>query len=385
MTLPPVDRVRVIALDVPTVLASAEITSPMDAVVSHRHRRSSWYGSMGEVLVEVSAGSLRGVGMTHGGDAVAALLRGHLGPLLVGTDPADVEGQWDRLRRACYPYGTGGLAAMARSALDLALWDLRGHAEGVSVTELLGGTGAPVSVYATGNRVAEFAAAGFTAVKIGMNRGPWDGPSAAQEIARLLERARAEAGADVHVMADAWMGWTPEFVTEVAPALAAAGLAWLEEPVPPDCVADLAAVVDAAPTVPVASGEHLVHPQEFVALAAAGVGIWQPDLMWCGGLTAALRLADLADRTPVSGPRPADRSRLAPHLGAGPFSLPLVSARCADLPAEWFVGTAQGAAWDTAPTVLRGAAVPDAGWICPSSATGFGITVDEEAVNRYAR
>ncbi|GAA2008143.1 hypothetical protein JL107_15965 [Nakamurella flavida] len=383
MSVPQIDGVRVAALAVPTVLASAEITSPMDAVPAHRHRRSSWYGSMGEVLVEISAGPLRGIGMTHGGQAVAALLREHLGPLLVGTDPTDIAAQWDRLRRACYPYGTGGLAAMARSALDLALWDMRGHAEGVSVTALLGGTGTEIPVYATGNRVAEFVAAGFPAVKIGMPRGPWDGPSAVEAVSRVLERARVEAGPEAALMADAWMGWTPAFVAEVAPALHAAGLTWLEEPLPPDHTGDLPAVVNAAP-VPIAGGEHLTHPHEFLALAAAGVGIWQPDVMWCGGLTAALRLADLADRTPVAGLGPSARSRLAPHLGAGPFSLPLVSARCPDHPAEWFVGTAQGAAWDTAPTVLHGAAFPDAGRITPSSAAGFGITLDEEAVNRYA-
>ncbi|WP_111766969.1 enolase C-terminal domain-like protein [Nakamurella deserti] len=384
MTLPPIDAVRVVALNVPTVLASADITSPMDAVPQHRHRRASWYGSMGEVLVEVAAGSLRGVGMTHGGQAVTALIRTHLGPLLVGTDPTDVEAHWDRLRRACYPYGTGGLAAMARSALDLALWDIRGRAAGVPVTEWLGGGTAPIPVYATGDRVAEFAAAGFTAVKIGMSYGPWDGPGAAAAVQDRLTRARGDAGPDLALMADAWMGWTPEFIAAVAPVMADVGLRWLEEPLPPDHPG-MSAAAGHSGAVPVASGEHLVHPHEFSALAAAGVRIWQPDVMWCGGLTAALQLADLAQRTPVATTGGDEHCRLVPHLGAGPFSLPLVAARCPDELAEWFVGSAPGAGWHTAPTVVRGAPTPDNGWITPSAAPGFGITIDEEAVNLHAQ
>lgn len=73
MTALTITGVRSIPLELPTLIAAAEIAAPMDRHAAYRHRRTSWYGSMSPVLVLIeTSDGLTGIGMTHGGRATAA-------------------------------------------------------------------------------------------------------------------------------------------------------------------------------------------------------------------------------------------------------------------------------------------------------------------------
>ncbi|WP_116953471.1 mandelate racemase/muconate lactonizing enzyme family protein [Jiangella endophytica] len=370
----PIASVTATVIDLPSRLAGTEIASPMDVFPEHRRRRASWYGSMSGVVVQVAADDAVGVGWTQGGHAVAALVEHHLGPLLTGKDSADVDGLWELARRACYPYGTDGLAAMARSALDLALWDLRGRRSGLPVHRLLGGTGRPLPVYASGNDLEYHQSLGFAASKIGLDHGPCDGDDGVRAVRATIAAARERAGAGHELMADAWMGWTPRFVRLVAPALAEAEVAWLEEPLPPDRPADHAGLVESLGPVRLATGEHLYSIESFARLIDAGVHVLQPDISWCGGLTAARRICDLAHEHGVE---------VALHLGGGPWGVHLSSAHPACRRAEWYVGSMPGEPLSAEPTIFTGVRYPDSGVISPGEDPGFGVTVDPTELARY--
>jgi len=374
MTDLPIKHVAITVVRVPSRLADTEIASPMDAFPEHRRRRASWYGSMESVVLEITAEDITGVAVTQGGHAVAAILARHLGPGLIGKNADDIEDLWEFCRRATLPYGTDGLASMARSAIDLALWDLRGRAHSLPIYALLGARPRDLTVYASGNDVEDHRRLGFTASKWGIDIGPWSQDSV-HEGGAQLRLARQRTGNDRDLMVDAWMGWTRDFALEMAPLLEELRVEWLEEPLPPDApTRDLEAIACALGRTRLATGEHAYSLREFRRLVDSGVTVLQPDLAWCGGLTAGLRIAELASSSGVE---------LAPHLGGAPWGLHLATASRAAERAEWYVGSAPGTGLDTEPSVLQHRQFPTNGLIKANDGSGFGVDIDATALASY--
>src|SRR5439155_20163506 len=87
-----------------------------------------------------SDGGLVGLGETYyAPSVVAAAIHDYFGPLLIGRDPSTIERHWEAMFRMSDHAGYGGAEMRAISALDMALWDIKGQALGVPVYELLGG------------------------------------------------------------------------------------------------------------------------------------------------------------------------------------------------------------------------------------------------------
>jgi len=120
------------------------------------------------VRVETDAG-VTGYGYGGGGKPGESVVNSHLRDLLLGQtidELKDIGRLWDHLYFRSLPYGRGGLAVMALSGIDLALWDRMGKAEGKPVYELIGGLKKKeVRAYATGGRLASIRDLGYTAVK----------------------------------------------------------------------------------------------------------------------------------------------------------------------------------------------------------------------------
>ena len=374
-----VARVRVVRS--PSRIASSEITAPMDQFAEHRGRRSSWYGGMDTVLVEIGADGLDGgapVGLaaTQGGDAVAALLAGHLLPLALGvslTSSDDIMRLYERLRLATLPYGSGGLAAMARSAIDIAVWDLFGKATATPVFELLGGTARSLPVYATGNEIEHHRALGFTASKVGLQSGPWHtaGARAAKD---QIELARDRAGSDHVLMVDGWMGLDVAFIAEIAPTLRRAEVEWLEEPLQPDDLGGLREAARALGEVGLATGEHLTTRADLLSTANCGVRILQPDLAWCGGISEVRALV----------PHLPPHMEIAPHLSGTPWGVHVAAAFPQVRRVEWYVESEPGEPISAEKGPLTGGSIPQNGAIAPVDAPGLGLSTDMEFLDRWA-
>ncbi len=233
-----------------------------------------------------------------------------LASVLVGMDPLDTTGCWQRMADATEVYGRRGVALHAISGVDLALWDLRGKAEGRPVVELLGGrrhdrleTYASVLMPDTveeARALAESCAAqGFTAVKYG-----WGGLGGGVEQARRLVQAVRDVAPDSELMVDVGAGLGLDDALPLVDALAEFDLAFLEEPLHPDDLDGFARLVEASP-IPIATGEKETSLAGFEALIAHGrPDIVQPDLARAGGFTEVERIWSLAAAT---------GTRLVPH------------------------------------------------------------------------
>jgi len=231
-----------------------------------------------------------------------AIARG-LREVLVGEDPLDVEGLWQKMYRGVIFFGRRGVAIHAISGVDIALWDIKGKALGKPVCELLG---TPVRdrvrAYAsllmpeTPGEVTELVSAlseqGFTAVKLGW--GPL-GRDAANDV-RLARAAREAGGDGVAILIDAGLGYGADAAkaTGVARELEELGVFWLEEPFEPDEYEAYAELADAV-ELRVAAGEQDATVWGFRELLERGkVDVVQPDVTRCGGITETLRIAELA-------------------------------------------------------------------------------------------
>ena len=316
-----------------------------------------WRTAMAQiaVVVETDAG-LSGLGVGGGGLAGVHVIDSVLSPILVGADPSDVEGLWARMYRATLPFGRKGLAVMALSGVDLALWDLAGKAAGQPVYALLGGLKNPaIPAYASiGWQVTDEVERGFQHVKLHM---PQPSPGDVENVA-IVRAARERIGPDVKLYTDAFLAWDVEETLRLAAAFVDYDVGWIEESLSPDDLDGYAELVRRSP-IPIAGGEHeyAVHGFREILDRQAHT-ILQPDACWCGGMTQLRKIYALAKERGV---------RVVPHRGAEVWGLHAIAALDDDPLAE------SGRPWIT---WLRGEPPIVDGIVRPTDAPGFGVELD---------
>lgn len=245
-----------------------------------------------------------GVGYTYtvgrNGGAVADILRRDVAEVVAGADADCIELLWDRLWWHLHYGGRGGAAVLAISAFDMALWDLKARRARLPLWKLLGGNDPRVPCYAGGidldlplddllRQTDDNLNKGFRAIKMKVGR------KLLSEDVERVAAMRRHLGDGFPLMADANMKWSADQAVRAARAFASYDLTWLEEPVVPEDVAGHARVVREG-GVPVASGENLRSLWEFRQLiTAAGVTYPEPDVTNCGGITAFMKIAHLAE------------------------------------------------------------------------------------------
>jgi L-rhamnonate dehydratase len=316
-------------------------------------------------------------GPVDGGHAI--LLRREMRDFLIGRDPLAIEKIWDLLLRR-NRHARAGYYMMAMSALDCALWDLKGKALGQPVYRLLGGpTQEPVRAYASmlgfslepealAARAKEYQQLGYQAQKWFFRHGPADGGAGAAknvEVARIL---RETVGDDVELMFDAFNSWTVPYAIDMGRGIAPYRPAWLEEPVPVDRRAGLKRIRDET-GIPIATGEHLyTRWQVLDLLQSEAVDVIQADPDWCGGISELVKIATLCSAFDVPVCPHGHSLHAALHVAAAmPYNM---------LPTVEFLILHQ----QTKQRFLRGYLEPKDGVIAPPATPGLGLELDPEKV-----
>ena len=206
------------------------------------------------------------------------------------------EGPWWALHYG----GRGGASVLAQSALDIALWDLKARRANLPLWRLLGGFNRRVPCYAGGidldlpvegllKQTDDNLAKGFAAIKMKVGR-----PSLGADVARV-KAMRDHLGEGFPLMADANMKWTVEEAIRAARAFQPFDLTWLEEPTIPDDVDGHRRIL-AQGGIAIAAGENLRTLWEFKSyIANDAVSYPEPDVTNCGGVTAFMKIARLAE------------------------------------------------------------------------------------------
>jgi L-rhamnonate dehydratase len=356
-------------------LADAEVAGPMSRYPRYKRLRSSWRPALPGVgcLVTATDGSW-GFGISQYGAPVVDLINAHIGPLLIDEPALATERLWDMMTRITSPYGPAGLGAYAISAVDLALWDLKGKVLDQPVWSLIGGPARDaITCYATGNDTDWHMELGFKATKLACPFGTADGLAGIDGDEELVSRTRELIGPHVELMLDCWMAFDVEFAVRLAERLRPYGLRWIEDCLPPDDLNGQAALRARLPWQGLATGEHWYSIFPFADAAARHTAdLLQPDIAWVGGLTACLKIHAIAEPAGIG---------VIPHAGMNtPYGQHFGYAMPNSPWGEFFLGTAPGVPL-AEQRLFPGMSTPKDGRLVPSDAPGFGlgVTLDDIA------
>jgi D-galactarolactone cycloisomerase len=350
----------------------------------------AWYERRGACLVEiVGEDGTSGWGEAFGPPRLTAPIVEYYAPLLLGQDALVTELLWETLYNRLRDHGQKGLAIEALSAIDIALWDLKGRHLGLPVHRLIGGPlRRRVEAYATGfyrkrdgNPLAylveeahQRVAAGFCAIKLKLGFGLDDD-------VRLCEAVRGAIGDGVRIMVDANHAYDATAAIRLGRRIEALDIAWFEEPVPPE---DLYGYreVKAALTIPVAGGEAEFTRWGFRPLIVERlVDILQPDVCAAGGISECKKIADMASAfgirvnphvwgTGVALAASLQWIATLPHNPPGLYPLePLLEFDQSEHPIRM--------------AVLQSPIVQRDGWVEIPDGPGLGIEIDRTALAKY--
>lgn len=329
------------------------------------------------VIAQLCAGGYRGLGYTYADAAAGAFVESVLAPAITGIDPLDTNAAWKRMTIALRNNGRPGIASAALSAMDSALWDLKGRILGAPVVELLGAAQDGIPVYGSGGftsyTIAQLQSQLAGWIEQGIDRVKMKVGRCARDDLDRVGAARQAIGAGAELFVDANGGYSRKQALAQADAFATHRVTWFEEPVSSDDLEGLALMVKRAPPgMSIAAGEYGYDLFYFRRmLEAAAVDILQADASRCGGVTGFMRAAALAEAhaMPIS-------AHTAPSLHAHV---------CCAVPnvihVEYFHDHAR-----IERLFFDGAAIPEHGTIRPDrTRPGLGLELKTADADRYRR
>jgi len=350
----------------------------------------AWYDRRGALLVEiVGEDGSSGWGEAFGPPLLTAPVVDFYKPLLIGADAFATELHWQNLYNRLRDHGQKGLAIEALSAVDIALWDLKGRHLGLAVHQLMGGPlRSRVQAYATGfyrkrdgdplsyliDEARQRADAGFSAIKLKLGFG-------IDEDIRLCREVRRAVGDTMTIMVDANHAYDATAAIRVGRQIEDLDIAWFEEPVPPEDLQGYRQVKSAL-RIPIAGGEAEFTRWGFRSiLTDRAIDILQPDVCAAGGISECKKIADMANAFGV---------RVNPHVwGTGvalAASLQLIATLPDNPPGLNPIPSLLELDQSEHPirmAVLREPIRHQAGWVEIPTGRGLGIEIDRTAVAKF--
>jgi L-alanine-DL-glutamate epimerase-like enolase superfamily enzyme len=246
------------------------------------------------VLVEATGGGGRGMGYTYGDVSVGKFVESMLAGEVVGADAMSPPASWSKMQNAIRNAGRPGVGAMAVSAVDVALWDLKAHLLGLPLADVLPRFHEAAPIYGSGGftsyslqrlreQLGGWATQGIPRVKMKVGREPEKDPE-------RVGAAREVIGDGVELLVDANGAYTRKQALYWAQAFAEQGITYLEEPVSSEDHEGLRLLRDRGPGgLEIAAGEYEWTLPQLADLAGC-VDILQADVTRCAGITNLLRV-----------------------------------------------------------------------------------------------
>jgi D-arabinonate dehydratase len=324
---------------------------------------------------------LTGWGHTFGyGSAriISQLIREILEPYLLGEDPLDNERLWESMFYGTQQFGRKGVAVRAISAVDIALWDIKGKRAGLPLYKLLGGYRDKVEVYVSGGyyrrgeglaelraEMETWAERGFRGVKMRVGMLP------IPEDMERIQVARDAMGDDAYLMLDAEYLWEDanQAITAIK-AFEQFNPYWIEGPASLNKLRTHAEIRRKVRTPIATGGQEYTRWGFHEWIREGAIDIIQADAIVVGGITEWLKVAHIADIYEL---------KVSPHANWNLHSH-LVAATPNALFVEYFDPAAEIKVLDK---VVQDPVVPAGGLISPPNKPGYGISFDEDRIEDF--
>jgi L-alanine-DL-glutamate epimerase-like enolase superfamily enzyme len=257
------------------------------------------------VIVEIKSGSTSGIGYTYADLSTATLIVTLLRGVLEGRDAMDIPGCWVAMTRAIRNLGRPGIASMALSAIDIALWDLKAKLLQLPLSKLLGAVRLGIPIYGSGgftsystdqlqHQLSGWVDSGIRMVKMKIGTYP------ERDIQRVRD-AREAIGNETRLFVDANGAYTRKQALWFAHRFREFDVSWFEEPVSSEDLEGLHLIRDRVPEgMNIAAGEYGYCANYFRGmLDAEAVDILQADATRCGGISGFLQASALCEAQSV--------------------------------------------------------------------------------------
>jgi L-talarate/galactarate dehydratase len=322
---------------------------------------------------------IEGIAVTFYGGAMTRSLKAavdDLGAQTIGEDPLRLEAVIAKLRAAAGGSGPAGMFTLALSAIDIALWDIRGKALNQPLWKLLGGARERVATYASGSlrrnlsldevvtAAERLKGKGFREAKMQL---ALPGPTTPAKEVERAQAVRDALGPDLKLMCDINQRWRPEEAIDIGRRVedAGVGLFWLEDVTTHDDYAGIARV-NAALATPICGGELVYGIVPFRhMIEARSVDYVMIDLIRVGGITQWMKVAGMAEA----------------------FNLPVVSHVIPEIHAHLVAAVPNGLTVEYMGWMLSlfdGIAALEEGELVLPDRPGLGLTFNEETIRRFA-
>ncbi len=351
----------------------------------------NWYNARTVLLLRMETDNgIVGWGESFGPAIVnKAIIDNIYAPLVIGMDPLNTQVIWDELYNKLRDHGQRGVTVEAISAIDIALWDIKGQAFDVPVYKLLGGSPRDkIMPYATGfyrakdkegisylvKEAETYRNQGFKAMKVKVGFG-------IKEDAALIKAVRETVGDDVLLMMDANHAYNATNAIKLAKMVERYDIFWFEEPVPPEDLKGYQ-MVRANTTIPIAGGEASFSRYDFAELLSREcVDICQPDCGVIGGISEFNKIVTLAT---------VYNTQVYPHIWGSGIAL-AVGMHCAFALPHFPLSLTPDTVlfeYDRTPNVFREELnkkklVIEDGYIQRPVDCGLGLDIDEDLIRAY--
>lgn len=318
-------------------------------------------------------------------DVTKLIIDSKLKPLLINENPLNTEYLYEKMYRSSIAYGRKGAVLAAISALDIALWDIKGHFLKQPVFMLMGGKTKP-SIPAYYSRLytrnldnlqaeaADFKAQGFTGMKLRCGYPLTEGKAGMKKNIEMVKVVREAVGDDLDIMLEAYMGFNFTYAKQFLQALEPYNLRWAEELLLPDEIHNFAKLKQYT-DIPLAGGEHEYTRFGFYDLLKVGaLDIFQFDTNRVGGFTEAQKICTMALMHGVE---------VIPH-GGQMHNLHVIMSSFAAPMAEYFPQTEIEVGNEMFWYIFDGEAIAENGHLqLDDNKPGVGLTLKDEYLDKF--
>lgn len=364
-----------------TIFATPVSLLPFQSDAQAPYRFFSWL--VVEITTDDGYTGIGNAGLSP--DVTKLIIDSKLGPLLLNENPLNTEYLYEKMYRSSVAYGRKGTVLAAISALDIALWDLKGQVMKQPVFVLLGGrTKEYIPTYYSRlytrhldqlqQEAAHYKAEGFTGMKLRCGYPLTEGTEGLKKNVEMVKVVRETVGDDVDIMLEAYMGFDFPYAKRLLKELEPYNLRWVEELMLPDEI-HLFAKLKQYTDIPLSGGEHAYTRFGFHDLLQAdALDIFQFDTNRVGGFTEAQKICTMARMHGVE---------VIPH-GGQMHNLHVVMSSFASPMAEYFPQTEIEVGNEMFWYIFDGEAVAENGRLqLDDNRPGMGLTLKTEGLEHF--